>query len=340
MAEMRKSVWGVLSTANIAVNQVIPALLQSDRLVVGGISSRDGAQAAAVAQRLGISAAYGSYDELLADPSIDIIYNPLPNHLHVPWTLRALEAGKHVLCEKPLALSAAEAATLTDACQRSGKKVREAFMIRDHPQWLRARELAQTGALGEVRAIHVSFCYDNRDPANVRNQLGIGGGALNDIGCYAVAVGRFIFGCEPLRVVAEVDRDPVFGTDRLTSAIIAFPEGRRLLFTCATQLVRSQDVQIIGTTGRVSVEVPFNQPPDREARLLIDDGTVLKGSAPRVETFGPVNQYTAQAEAFADLCLSGADDPYDLRDALRNMRVIDAMWASEQSQGWATVSGD
>ncbi|MFN3313877.1 MAG: Gfo/Idh/MocA family protein, partial [Hyphomonas sp.] len=268
-----QAVWGVLSTANIALNQVVPALQKSDRLVVDAISSRDSNRAAEAAQRLGIARAYGSYEALLADPQIDIVYNPLPNHLHVPWTLKALDAGKHVLCEKPLALSAAEAATLSEASQRTGKNVREAFMIRHHPQWLRARELAQGGALGEVRAIHVSFCYDNRDPENVRNQREIGGGALLDIGCYAVAVGRFIFGGEPERVVAEVDRDPDFGTDRLTSAIMVFSGGRRLVFTCATQLVRSQEVQIIGTTGRVLVPVPFNQPPDREARLLIDDGT-------------------------------------------------------------------
>ncbi|QDA36295.1 Gfo/Idh/MocA family oxidoreductase (plasmid) [Paracoccus liaowanqingii] len=340
MTETRKTVWGVLSTANIAVNQVIPALQKSERLVVGAIASRDEDRATAVARSLGIARAYGDYDALLDDPEIDIVYNPLPNHLHVPWTLRALEAGKHVLCEKPLALSAAEAASLIETSQRTGKNVREAFMIRDHPQWLRARELVQGGALGEVRAIHVSFCYDNRDPANVRNQLDIGGGALFDIGCYAVAVGRFIFACEPERVVAEVDRDPDFGTDRLTSAIMVFPGGRRLVFTCATQLVRSQDVQIIGTTGRVSIAVPFNQSPDREARLLMDDGTVLKGGDPAVETFGPVDQYLLQAEAFSDLCVSGSVDPYGLQDAIRNMSVIDALWSSEETRGWADVRQD
>ncbi|MFN3314747.1 MAG: Gfo/Idh/MocA family oxidoreductase, partial [Hyphomonas sp.] len=193
---------------------------------------------------------------------------------------------------------------------------------------------------GEVRAIHVSFCYDNRDPDNVRNQRDIGGGALMDIGCYAVAVGRFIFGSEPERVVAEVDRDPDFGTDRLTSAIMAFSGGRRLVFTCATQLVRSQDVQIIGTTGRLSVPVPFNQPPDREARLLIDDGTVLKGSAPTVETFAAVDQYRLQGEAFSDLCMTGGVDPFDLSDAVRNMTVIDALWTSETTRGWAPVRSD
>lgn len=332
-------VWGVLSTANIAVAKVIPAMLKSDRLTVGAIASRARDRADEAARRLGIPRAYGSYEELLADPEIDIIYNPLPNHLHVPWTLRALEAGKHVLCEKPLALSAAEAETVAEAARGAGRVVHEAFMIRHHPQWLRARALAQGGVLGEVRAIHVSFCYDNRDPADVRNLAEIGGGALLDIGCYAVAAGRFLFDAEPERVVAEIERDPGFGTDRLTSGILAFPGGRRLLFTCATQLVPAQEVQVIGTAGRLSIEVPFNQSPDRPARLLIDDGSVLRGAAPQIESFAPVDQYQLQAEAFSDLCRAGGDAGQGLRDAAANMRVIDALWQSERSRAWVRLDG-
>lgn len=333
----KRPVWGVLGTGNIAVKQVIPALMKSDRLSVGAISSRDGQKARAAAAALGIPRAHDSYEALLADPEIDIVYNPLPNHLHVPWTLKALEAGKHVLCEKPIALSASEAEKLIEASRRAGKKVREAFMIRDHPQWQRARDLARTGALGSVGAIHASFCYDNRDPANVRNQANIGGGALNDVGCYAVALARFIFEGEPEKAVVLVDRDPAFGTDRVTSGILAFPEGRRLVFTCATQLVRSQDVQIIGTEGRVSLAIPFNQPSDHAARLIFDDGTVVKGQPHRIEEFAPVDQYRLQAEAFSDLCMNGDRDLFDAEDAVQNMRGLDALRASEQTGRWATV---
>lgn len=337
MPEQRKSIWGVLSTANIAVEQVIPAMQKSNSLVVDAIASRDANRAAEVARGLGIAKSYGSYDELLGDPDIDIVYNALPNHLHVPWTLRALESGKHVLCEKPIALTTTEAEALAETSRRTGKNVREAFMIMHHPQWIRVRELARTGSLGQINVIHASFCYDNRDPSNVRNQLDIGGGALNDVGCYAVALARFIFGAEPTRVVALADRDPGFGTDRLTSAIVAFPDGRRLVFTCATQLVRSQDVQIVGTKGRVSFDVPFNQPPDRVARLLIDDGNVVTGSMPTVEEFEPIDQYMRQAEVFSDICMTGGSSEFDAHDAIRNMCVLDALRSSEKTDGWAAV---
>ncbi|WFE74717.1 Gfo/Idh/MocA family protein [Roseinatronobacter sp. S2] len=340
MQAQPKTVWGVLSTANIAVKQVIPAMQKSNKLVVGAIASRNADHASEVAGILGVGKAYGSYDALLADPKIDIIYNPLPNHLHVPWTLKALEAGKHVLCEKPIALSADDAAKLTEVSRRTGKKVREAFMVRHHPQWIRVRELVRNGSLGRIGAVHASFCYENHDPLNVRNRLDIGGGALNDVGCYAVAMGRDIFGCEPEKVVVLMDRDPEFGTDRLTSAIIAFPEGRRLVFSCATQLVRSQDVQIIGTRGRVSFAVPFNQAPDQTARLMIDDGTFVKGSALLVEEFEPVDQYMLQAEDFANLCIGLGQEGPDLEDAICNMHVMDALRMSEESQGWVTVKPD
>lgn len=337
MPEQRKSVWGVLSTANIAVEQVIPAMQKSDRLVVGAIASRDADRAAEVARGLGIAKSYGSYDELLADPDIDIVYNALPNHLHVPWTLKILDSGKHVLCEKPIALNTTEAEALADTSRRTGKNVREAFMIMHHPQWIRARELARNGSLGRIGVIHASFCYDNRDPSNVRNQLDIGGGALNDVGCYAVALARFIFGAEPTRVVALADRDPEFGIDRLTSAIVAFPDGRRLVFSCSTQLVRSQNVQIVGTKGRISFEIPFNQPPDRVARLLIDHGNVVDGFMPTVEEFEPVDQYLRQADVFSDICMTGGSSDFDAHDAIRNIRVLDALRSSEKTEEWADV---
>ena len=214
---MRKVKWGVLGVAKIATEKVIPAMQRAEFCDIAAIASRDAARARDAAKGLGIARAYGSYEALLADPEIEAIYNPLPNELHVPWTVKALEAGKHVLCEKPVALDAGEAETLIAARDKAGRLVAEAFMVRHHPQWRRARELARSGAIGEVRAIQTFFSYRLLDPENVRNRPP-GGGGLYDIGCYAVVTARYIFGAEPARVVATLDRDPNFGTDRLASA--------------------------------------------------------------------------------------------------------------------------
>lgn len=326
--------WGILSTANIGLKHVIPAIQRAANCRVAAIASRDVARASEVAASLGIEKAYGSYEELLADPSIDAIYNPLPNHLHTPWTIKALEAGKHVLCEKPIALSAPEAELLVAARERTGKLVAEAFMVRFHPQWLRARELVQSGAIGEVRAIQTFFSYFNDDPRNVRNIAGIGGGGLYDIGCYAIATARFIFGAEPERVVGTLDNDPQFGTDRLAGGILVFPQNRQLTFTCSTQLSPYQRVQIVGSRGRIEVEIPFNAPKDRSCQLLIDDGSDLAGAGIRSERFPVCDQYTLQAEAFASAVAQQAAWPYPIEDAVRNMRVIDALFRSAQTGSW------
>ena len=259
---MRKVKWGVLGVANIAVEKVIPAMQRGEASEIAAIASRDLARACEAAERLGIGRAYGSYDELLADPGIDAVYNPLPNELHVPWTKKALKAGKHVLCEKPIGLDANEARSLMEARERAGKLVAEAFMVRYHPQWRRARELVGAGAIGAVGAIQTFFSYRLLDPENVRNRPP-GGGGLYDIGCYAIVTARYIFGAEPTRVVATLDRDPKFLTDRLVSAILEFPGGRHLTFSAATQLSGHQRVTIVGDAGRIEVAIPFNAPPDR-----------------------------------------------------------------------------
>ena len=258
----KKVSWGVLGVAKIGVEKVIPAMQRGIHSSVDAIASRDDARAKDAAAVLRIAKSYGSYEALLADPEIEAIYNPLPNELHVPWTLRALEAGKHVLCEKPIALTAQEARTLTAAAKTSGKHVAEAFMVRFHPQWRRAKEIVRSGEIGETRAIQTFFSYYLTDPNNIRNKLP-GGGALYDIGCYAILTARYIFAAEPLRVVGALDRDPIMGTDRLTSGIIEFPGGRHLTFVCSTQLARHQRVTIGGSEGRVEVQIPFNAPPDR-----------------------------------------------------------------------------
>lgn len=326
--------WGVLSTANIGVKKVIPAIARAAGCRVVAIASRDAARAREVADSLGIEKAYGSYEALLADPAIDVIYNPLPNHLHTPWTIKAMEAGKHVLCEKPIALTAPEAEQLIAVRERTGKLVAEAFMVRFHPQWLRAREIVRAGTIGEVRAIQSFFSYFNDDPKNVRNIAGIGGGGLYDIGCYAIATARFIFGAEPERVIGSLDTDPQFGTDRLCSGLARFPGNRQLTFTCSTQLVPYQRVQIVGSRGRIEVVIPFNAPPQESCQLLIDDGSDLSGAGIRSEAFAACDQYTLQAEAFARSVAQPAAWPYPIEDAVSNMRVIDAFFRSAQSGSW------
>ncbi|MDR3496593.1 MAG: Gfo/Idh/MocA family oxidoreductase [Ancalomicrobiaceae bacterium] len=326
--------WGVLSTANIGMQKVVPAMLRGQVVRVDAIASRDAAKARAAAKQLGIAKAYGSYEELLADPEIEAIYNPLPNHLHVAWTIKALEAGKHVLCEKPIGMNAEEAKALIAARDKSGKIVAEAFMVRHHPQWQRARSHVQAGRIGQVRAVHTAFCYYNDDENNVRNQADIGGGGLLDIGCYAVTTARYIFGGEPERAIGLIDRDPKFGTDRLTSGIVAFSGGRRLTFTCSTQLAPHQRVQILGTEGRIEVEIPFNAPPDSACRIFIDDGRDLRGGGISTESFPVCDQYTLQGDAISRAILGEEPLEFAIEDGIANMKVLDALFRSDASGSW------
>ncbi|UDL96727.1 Gfo/Idh/MocA family oxidoreductase [Lichenihabitans sp. PAMC28606] len=332
----RPLAWGVLSTAKIGVETVIPAMQKGELCEIRAIASRHLTTAQAAAARLGIPQAYGSYEELLADPSIDAIYNPLPNHLHVPWTLRALEAGKHVLCEKPIALTADEATQLVEASARTGRLVAEAFMVRHHPQWLKVRDLIANGRIGETRAISTLFSYFLTDPSNVRNQADIGGGGLYDIGCYAINTARFVFGDEPERVIGLFDRDPAMRVDRMASALAAFPGSRHLTFTCATQAVPYQRVQILGTTGRIEIEIPFNAQPDRPSRLFVDDGGDVTGKDIEVIELPLANQYTLQGDAFCRAVLEQRPLEWGMADSIANMRVIDALFRSGESQRWET----
>jgi len=324
--------WGVLSTAAIATRKVIPGIQRSRRGAVVAIASRDLARASEAAAALGIARAYGSYQELLADPDIDAVYVPLPNHLHVPWTLAAAEAGKHVLCEKPIGMDAADAARLRGA--PAGRLIMEAFMVRFHPQWLRARELIRAGAIGELRAVDVFFAYDNRDPGNIRNRPETGGGALLDIGCYGVVAGRFCFEAEPVRLVALIDHDPGFQTDRLSSVVADFGGGRRLTFTVSTQLAPHQHVTLAGTRGRIEIPVAFNAPPMETTWISIDDGSRLGGTSAVRESFPPVDQYAEQADVFARAVLGEIELPHGVEDAIRNMQILDAITRSDRSGGW------
>ena len=321
--------WGILSTARIGTVKVIPGMQKSAALEVAAIASRSLATAQAVADKLGIPKAYGSYDELLADPTIEAIYNPLPNHLHVPLTLAAAQAGKHVLCEKPISLTAAELEVLRP--YTSQVHIREAFMVRFHPQWRETRELVRGGAIGPLRLIHVSFSYFNADPANIRNLADIGGGALYDIGCYAIVAGRWFFEANPTRVVATMERDPSFGTDRSTSAVLEFDGGRQLTFSVSTQAAPYQRVVLIGSKGRIEIQIPFNAPQDAPCKYHIDETNAPDGSGIRTVTLPTADQYQLQAEAFSDALRAQRPDASGLDDACWNMRIIDALFASEKS---------
>jgi len=331
---MEKVRWGVLGAANIAVKKVIPAMQRGENCEIAGIASRDHARAEAAARELGIRKAYGSYEELLADPEIEAVYNPLPNHLHVPWSVRAAEAGKHVLCEKPLAMNASEALELVAARDRAGIIAGEAFMVATHPQWLRLIELVRGGRIGELRSAAISFAYYNRNRDNVRNVRAYGGGALMDIGCYAIKVSRMVFGEEPKRVAATVERDAEMdGVDRMTSAVLEYPRGHAI-FTCATQVGANQSAVFFGTKGRIWLDIPFNALPDQAARLRIDDGRDLTGGGAEVEEIAPCDQYTIQGDIFSRAIREGGKPPVPLEDSLHTMAVIDAVFRAGETGRW------
>jgi predicted dehydrogenase len=337
MAKQGKVKWGVLGAASIAVRKVIPGMQAGQHSEVLAIASRDLEKGRKAAEKLGIAKTYGSYEELLADAEIEAVYVPLPNHLHVPWSIKAAEAGKHVLCEKPLSLSVAEAKTLLAVRDRTGVKIGEAFMVKTHPQWLRTRELIRAGRIGELKAVLGAFSYFNRDVANVRNVVEWGGGGIMDIGCYPIVTSRFIFGDEPTRVSALVERDPEFKTDRLASALLDFPSGQAT-FVCSTQLVPYQRMHFLGTKGRIEIEIPFNAPPDRETRIFVDDGRDVFGNSITAETFPICDQYTLQGDAFSRAIRENGEVPVTLEDTIKNMAVIEAVFRSATSGKWEEVA--
>jgi predicted dehydrogenase len=325
--------WGILSTALIASRNVVPALRGAPGHEVVAVGSRDLARATTWASEQGIPTAHGSYDELLADPDVEAIYNPLPNHLHVEWSIAALEAGKHVLCEKPIGLDADDARRLeAAAAAHPDLVVMEAFMYRFHPQWIAARELVHEGRIGRLVTVQTFFSYFNDDPANVRNDATIGGGALMDIGCYPISQARFLFGAEPVRVLGWIERDPRFGTDRVTSAVLDFGAGRTATFTVSTQLHPFQRVEILGTAGRLEVDIPVNSPKDRPTTL-----TLATADGTEVLSFGPLDQYALQADAFATAVRSATPAPTPLADAVANMVVVDAVFASAATDSWCEI---
>jgi predicted dehydrogenase len=323
--------WGILSTASIAVEKVIPGMRAAKRADVVGIASRDRARADATARRLGIPRAYGSYEELLADPDIDAVYVPLPNHLHAAWAIAAARAGKHVLCEKPLAMSAGEAQTMVDAATEAGVVIMEAFMYRQHPSWVAVRELIASGRIGRLAAVDSWFSYHLEDPANIRNIREFGGGALFDIGCYSVNLSRMLFGQEPTSVASAITRDATSGVDILTSALLVFPAGMAT-FTCATQVEPDQRVSIYGSAGRIEIEIPFNIPADLPTRVFVTaGGDPPVAPATEVLEFAPADPYGVEVDRFAEAVLDGAPLRVSGADSVANLRVIERLFAAAGS---------
>jgi len=330
---MKKVRWGVLSTAKIGLEKVIPAMQIGEYSEVVSIASQSLNRGKAAAKQLGIPQVYGSYEELLADDKIDAVYIPLPNHLHVLWTKKVLEAGKHVLCEKPIGLKTGEAEDLlAESKKYPHLKVMEAFMYRHHPQWQKTKQLVNEGKIGDLRTIHSFFSYYNVDPENIRNKAEIGGGGLMDIGCYCISLARFIFGFEPQRVLGKMEYDPEFKTDRLCSGLLEFGE-HSSTFTCSTQLSPYQRVIIFGTRGRIEIEVPFNTPPDQPSRIWHQQDDKLEDIV-----FELCNQYTIQGDLFSQAVLDKTEVPTPFEDSVNNMRILDAVINSAESDAWVKLS--
>jgi predicted dehydrogenase len=325
--------WGILGTARIATKKVIPAMQRGRYSRVDAIASRSADTARQVAVELGIQKSYGSYEALLADDAIDAVYIPLPNHLHVEWTTRAAEAGKHVLCEKPVGLVAEDVVRLIEVRDRTRVLIQEAFMVRTHPQWLGALEIARSGRLGQVRSITGYFSFYNDDPSNIRNVKAYGGGGILDIGCYLVNTARMIFESEPRRVCALIEESASTGVDWMASMIMDF-NGRHAVGTCSTQLAHAQRITIAGTRGRLEIEIPFNAPPDRPCRIFVEDSPPGEVPARQTVEFDTCDQYTIQGDLFSRAVLESTGAPYPLEDSLANMRVIDALFRSGASAGW------
>jgi predicted dehydrogenase len=331
----KKVRWGILGAANIAIKSVIPAMQSAENYEISAIASRNVAKAGQFAYELSIPKYFGSYNELLNDSAIDAVYIPLPNDLHLEWTIKAASAGKHVLCEKPIGMNAAEVRKMIVVRDKTGVKIQEAFMVRTHPKWLAVRDLVKSGRIGDLHAITMFFSYFNVDKSNIRNQIDVGGGSLMDIGCYCVNLSRFIFEDEPNTVSSLIERDAETKIDKLTSAILEFPRGHAT-FTCSTQLVPYQRMQIIGTKGRIEVEIPVNIPPDSPTRIFIDNGSNLYSKNIEIIEFPAIDKFTIQAELFSKAILENKEQAISLEDSFKNMAVIDAVFRSAESRNWET----
>jgi predicted dehydrogenase len=322
---------GILSVSGFFQKKIAIPVAKSPLIDIAAIASRSADKAEAAARQYNIPKAYGSYEALFADDELDAVYIPLPNHLHAEYIRKAADAGKHIICEKPIALTAQEAKESIAYAENKGVKVMEAFMYRFHPQWQHARELILMKEIGKVHSIQTFFSYNNTDPSNIRNRQDAGGGALLDIGCYAVSVSRFLTGMEPRRVVSILQEDTNFGTDVLLSGLLDF-DGPQATFTIGTQTFPYQRVSAIGSSGIISIEIPFNTPSDVETRIQVTNSV---GS--RDVLFPPEDQYILEFEAFARAILEDQPVPTLPEDAIHNMKVLDALRLSAEKGGWITV---
>ena len=328
---MNKVRWGILSTAKIGRKNVIPAMQQCTQAEVKGIASRNLEDAKNTANELGIPLAFGSYQAMLESPEIDAVYIPLPNHLHLEWILKSLDAGKHVLCEKPLVLKTQDIDAIREKAKEKGRKVGEAFMVKTAPQWLKAKEIIQSGSIGRLKSIHGFFSYFNDDPKNIRNNPAYGGGGLWDIGCYPITLSRFILEEEPLVVFGVAEKDPDFQVDRVFSGLLSFPSCAST-FTASTQMVPYQRMQFFGTEKMLELQIPFNAPIDAPSLILLHSGS--KEDADAEQIIVPAsNQYTIQGDAFSRAIMENTDVPVSLQDTLDNTKIILALLESASSGG-------
>jgi predicted dehydrogenase len=326
--------WGVLGAARIALDKVIPSMQEGELSRVVAIASRSAEKARAAAGSLGIDRAYGSYQALIDDPDVEAIYNPLPNHLHVPWSIRAVRAGKHVLCEKPIGLSAREAVELRDAARQAGVLVGEAFMVRCHPQWVETRRLIDSARIGTLQLVHGHFSYARRDAADVRSRLEYGGGALMDIGCYPITIARWMFGHEPLAAVAAIDRDREFHVDRLTSGLLRFAAGIAT-FDCGGAMAAHQRMEFFGDHGRIQLDLPFTPRATERCRIVIHDGSRTDGEVVEIDA---ADQYTLQGDRFSAAVRGRGEVPSSIDNAIANMAVIDALFRSAETGRWEEIA--
>ena len=328
---MKPVVWGVLSVSAHYRERVHTYVVKSPLVDMRAVASRVRDRADAFAREFGIPRSYGSYEQLLADREVEAVYIPLPNHLHAEWVKKCADAGKHVLCEKPFAMNAREAEEAISYAEKKGVRVMEAFMYRFHPQWQRAREIVKAGELGRVHSIHTIFAYMLTDPTNIRNILSAGGGAIMDIGCYAVSTSRFLLGREPERVVSLVNRDAIFKTDILSSGVLDFGAAQSV-FTVGTQTYSWQKVDVIGSGGEMRVHVPFNAYPDTPLQVSVS--TAVGEREVRTEN---ADQYQRMFEGFSRAVRGEIPVPTPPQDAINNMKVLDALFRSEKSGTWEKV---
>lgn len=332
--------WGVLGTAHIARNHVFNAIRGAELCELRAVASRRRDRAAQVAAQHEIPIAFGSYEELLADPTIDAVYLPLPNHLHAPWIMAAADAGKHILCEKPLTLDAAQAEAVTAHCRDRGVLLMEAFMYRFHPAWVEARRLIAEGAVGRILDVAIWFAFRTVCSDDYRLVPEQGGGALLDVGCYAVNVSRMLLGDDPVAVHAAARLDPRTGVDMTVSAVLDYGDAH-CTFTCSMEHEPDHRVRIHGTRGWLSIADPFNCPPDHVTTITIATGGDAHPhqSSHRSIAVASADQYGLEATAFAQAFLNGEPPPLSPEDSISNMRLLDRLSVAARLEGPQDLKG-